>query len=473
MPFTKLHDRMMQDFIPADRDTARSLADQAALFPFYNVTDPDYGADPTGASDSAAAIQAAWDKAFVAGGTVYFPPGKFKVASKVHCDVRGVTGAPSSNRRRVNFLGAGKGNTVIAAATDSQIAIHVQGDNPLTSGSHAYITISGLAFVGDTPTSRTATGLKLEDLAYLTVSETTFHNLNVDLHLVGVLSSKFDGLIFNESVKGVLAEAGASGPHANSWHGCKFRQLTSIGYHGFTTMSNGTFVGCNWEGCGTHGDSAKGAVNMTMSGSAGEAGPVFIGCYFEVNKGGWDVQLSESASARVTAQFIGCNFNRTSSTAFATNNIKTAGDIDLCLMGNAFTSHNTYVPDAGRPYLNLGATTRYRDLGNRFEDATEGPTISQGLPWAGWVEGSLGASVTGTLPNNWSVSQSATGVFTVTHNLGHTDYALVATTDSASARVVERTVIQTNSFLVKITSTANAATDDDFSFMLMELKPIN
>ena len=435
------------------------------------VSVKDFGAVGNGIVDDTEAIQACIDFVFLAGGTVYFPAGKYRTTAELYLDVRGVTGAPDSNQRRVNFRGAGKGNTVIKPNVDSIIALHIQGDNPLTSASHAYITLSDLAFGGNSPTPRTTTGLKLEDLAYLTVSDVTFNNMNVDMVLKGCLASTFQNVVFNESVVGVSADASASGPHSNLWLGCEFRALTLRGYDGYTSVSGATFINCRFEACGDVSNATSGAFRQNTSGSAGEHGATFIGCYFEGNSGGYDIQFNEIAATRVQLNVGGCCFNRVDATDFVTNNIVTTGDVDLNMSGNSFTSYNTYSPNAGRPYLNLSSTTRFRDSGNRYEDSIEGPTLSQSLPYAGFVSGSLGAAVTGVLPNGWSVSQVSTGLFLVTHNLGHTNYALSATTNTGNARVVERCVKQTNSFQVKVTTTANAASDDDFSFILSILKP--
>jgi hypothetical protein len=432
----------------------------------------DFGAVGDGIHDDTAAIQAALNAVFLTGGELIFPQGKYRTTAKLYLDLRGVTGAPDTNQRRVNIRGAGKGNTVIKPNVDSIVALHIQGDNPLTSASHAYITISDIAFGGNSPTARTNVGLYLQDVAYLTVRDVTFHNLDTCIHLVGCLGSNFDALVLNESTKGVVAEAGASGPHSNLWSAVEFRFLTSLAYDGYSSLSGLTFLNCRFEECGTAGDVNTGAVRQATTGTAGEHGITFIGCYIEGNRGGYDIQLNETGSQRISLNLIGNCFNRVDSVNFVTNNIVTTGDVDVNTMGNTFTSYNTYTPNAARPYLNLSSTSRFRDSGNRYEDAIEAPTLSQTLPYAGFVSGSLGATVSGVLPNGWSVSQVSTGIFQITHNLGHTDYAVNATTNTGNARVVERCVRATNNFQVKITTTANAAADDDFSFSLQVLKPI-
>lgn len=441
------------------------------LFPLSPTNVKQFGAVGDKVADDTSEIQAAVDFVLITGGEVHIPAGQYIVTSQILVDLTGISQTPIADPKRLNIRGDGKGNTILLQNTDSVNTLVVRG--AASPVSHGYFTIGHLAFGGNSSTSRTSNGLRIEDIAYCTVEECTFHNYNVCLVLDGCLSSNFNGLIFNESVKGVFSDASTSGPHANYYSGCEFRQLTSLAYDGLTGMSQGVFIGCQIEGNGTQADSAKGGMHFRLNGAAGEVGPTFIGCYFEVNGGGFDIKVEETASARVAVNVISCNFNRTSSTKFVTNNILTAGDVNLGIQGSTFTSFNTYVPDAGRPYLSLGATTRFTDLGNRWEDAVEGPTISQGIPYAGFVIGSAGAGVTGTLPIGWSVAQTSTGVFTVTHNLGHTDYSVVATADSTLDRTLERTVKATASFQVKTTDLANGASDVDFSFLLTELKPID
>lgn len=443
---------------------------RAHIYGVFNVRS--YGALGNGSNDDTAAIQAAINAAQVNGGTVYLPAGRYRITGKLFVDVRGITGAPNSNRRRLNFRGDGKGNTVLAINTNDTTCLHLQGDNPLTTASHAYCTFSDFSFAGNSPTPRNADGLWLQDVAYLTVRDVSFHNLRACIKLDGCLSSGFYDIIMNESTKGVVANAGASGPHSNVWVDCEFRSLTELGYDGYTTVSGLSFLNCRFEACGTAGVANTGAFRQTASGSAGEHGVHFTDCYIEGNRGDFDIRVNSSTSQRVSVNLTGCCLNRVSSTNFVTHNIVVTGNADLNLQGNTFTSYNTYVPDISRPYLNVGSSVRVRDLGNRWEDAVETIPIGQSVPYAGIVLGSLGAGVTGMLPNGWSVSQVSTGLFQVIHNLGTTDYALQATVSSGNNRVVERVVRNTNSFQVKVTNVSNANADDDFTFSLQILKSV-
>lgn len=415
--------------------------------------------------------QMAIDEVLQAGGELLIPAGRYNLSTTVEIDVSETSGPPGPNRHRIKIQGQGAGNTVFYGQSNSMNMMHFIGSPSLGSGAHAYTELSDFSFFGNSPTQRTASGLRLEDLAYLRLRNLSYHNLFLGIDNKGCLSSLFDNLVFSEGVRGIQSDAGLSGPHSNVYIGCEFRWLTGLAYNGFAGLSGATFINARVEGCGTHGEMNTGGMVFRMSGGQGEAGPTFIGGYIENNAGGFDISLSEIGSQRVNANFFGTIFNRTSSSRHVVNNIKTDGEVDISLGGCTFTSYNSYVPSALRPYFNLSAATRLRDFGNRYEDAVEAPVLGQSLPYAGIVNGALGAGVTGVLPNGWTCSQDSTGVFRVTHNLGHTDYAVTATVNSGNNNAVRRVAKQSNYLLVAVRSEADSHVDDNFSFQLSVLKP--
>ena len=97
--------------------------------PYLNVKSSRFGAIGDGAHDDTAAIQAAIDSLVVeqrlgvdaanaAGGTVYFPPGKYRVTTSVVLD-------SARGHQNVTLLGAGPNASVIAAADDDGEAVLV------------------------------------------------------------------------------------------------------------------------------------------------------------------------------------------------------------------------------------------------------------------------------------------------------------------------------------------------------------
>ena len=123
----------------------------------FNVLD--YGADPTGATDSASAIQAAINAAGVAGGgTVYFPSGDYKLLSAV-----------TVGYERITLLGNNDAVLIISSLTNNGIVAD-------SSGSIlALIVIDGLRF--DRPTKSSAgAAIKMVNTAYSTVKNCFFKN---------------------------------------------------------------------------------------------------------------------------------------------------------------------------------------------------------------------------------------------------------------------------------------------------------
>ena len=93
-----------------------------------------YGADPTGATDSTAKIQAAVN----AGGTVYLPPGNYTLHSHVIVD-------------RVSLVGAGPWYTVLGGRhpTQRNLAAGIYGKYNGQGGPSQNVTVKDLAIIGD------------------------------------------------------------------------------------------------------------------------------------------------------------------------------------------------------------------------------------------------------------------------------------------------------------------------------------
>ena len=163
--------------------TEISRAAQVANLANEVVSVKDFGAVGDGVTDDTSAIQAAIDSTQVTGGSLFFPQGTYNITEELRVDYRGKTGAPNTNPTRLDLIGDGKGNSVLNIKTDSINGLKIMGDNPLTTASHGYFTIRGLAFTGSSPTPRTSNGLRINDIAYCTIDECTFHNLNVGMHL--------------------------------------------------------------------------------------------------------------------------------------------------------------------------------------------------------------------------------------------------------------------------------------------------
>lgn len=93
-----------------------------------------------------------------------------------------------------------------------------------------------------------------------------------------------------------------------------------------------------------------------------------------------------------------------------------------------------------------------------------GSTSSSSTTYAGYVA-AAGTAV--NLPSGWTSTKTGTGAYTVTHNLGTTGYALVATSAGGAFGVCAVYAINANDFHLSIVSTAASFQDTDFTFVLV------
>lgn len=76
-----------------------------------------------------------------------------------------------------------------------------------------------------------------------------------------------------------------------------------------------------------------------------------------------------------------------------------------------------------------------------------------------------GASM-GTNPSGYSVSSGGTGIYTVTHNLGTTAYAVTCTARASTVKNITVSARNSNSFTVRISNLSDVLEDNDFMFII-------
>ncbi len=76
-----------------------------------------------------------------------------------------------------------------------------------------------------------------------------------------------------------------------------------------------------------------------------------------------------------------------------------------------------------------------------------------------------GASM-GTNPSGYSVSSGGTGIYTVTHNLGTTAYAVTCTARASVVKNITVSARNSNSFTVRISNLSDVLEDNDFMFII-------
>jgi hypothetical protein len=131
---------------------------------YFNVKDSPYNATGDGSTDDTTAIQAAIDAAEVAGGTVYFPPGSYKVT--------GLTIAANG----VQLLGDGNASQIrMSSATGNTLAVD-------SSSQRHSIAVRNLRFYPSV-TRTSGAEIAAEHFAILTLSDlqfsTCFHCVNL------------------------------------------------------------------------------------------------------------------------------------------------------------------------------------------------------------------------------------------------------------------------------------------------------
>lgn len=110
-----------------------------------------------------------------------------------------------------------------------------------------------------------------------------------------------------------------------------------------------------------------------------------------------------------------------------------------------------------------GSGFNWRDLYHNGEEVYQGMT--QPVLYHGKISG------TSIVDDNfvpWSVSNSSTGIYVVTHNFGHTDYTVQITPRASTVKNCTVSSHGSNSFTVRIANLADALEDNDFFFTVCE-----
>lgn len=398
----------------------------------------------------------------LSGTLAYIPAGAYATAP-VTLDLSGNTQEPMDDQKRPSLRGAGAGSTVIKGNTAGQYALTVVAAAGVSS--HSYQVI------GDFSIGRTvlnANGMKLKNFAFIQVQNMQLQSMDTGLYLESVLSSKFDNLVLQYNRIGMLGAKGTgfSDVNANGFYGCKWRENTELAaQYGDTSGLN--VYGGSTEGNGTQAQVDQGGWLITVTGAEGGVGANFDGHYFEGNKGGFDVRITNGGADYVSHIFKGCIFNRISSTAFVTNHIQSVGKNRIVFDSCDFRALGTYARNAGRQIVSGDANTIFvfRNCSGLSNIDTTDCVNEEERDRSGIV------SVTGTavtLPKGWSCSRVSLGVFLVTHPIGDTKYTVLAfSEDTIGGTIAQRSVNKTSTtFQVITVNTAGALADVQFAFQV-------
>lgn len=429
----------------------------------------DFGALGNGISSNAAtSFNAAVTAAIARGGaTIRVPSGSYLLqnasASAVVIDAPNVAEPGTA----VAIIGDGAASSILISGTAGQYALELIGGT--ATDSHGYEVHRDFSVMAGTPGTN---GIKIFNKAFTGLENVTLQGHNTGLRLESVLSSKFTNVTcMNNAVYGaqVLKGAGFSGINANTFDSCNFESNVSMGFLGQANMVDCTFINCNFENNGRFGQPSEGGAALVFDGGEGGVGATFVGGYFESNRGGADLFLTNTGSNYVTVVLIGVSFNRNVAATYTTNCIQTSGKIRLITIGCAFRSYNGYVPDVSRKYIAGDAALVWEDYGSVMQDAVEKPaafSMSDRVSFSGSVS-SAGASL--KLPPGWSCSKLATGSYRVIHNLGVAsinDYSVSLVASNAGPVFPLSMAKSVNSFDVSMVNPSFASTDAQFDFTL-------
>ena len=307
------------------------------------------------------------------------PNGKYYVAQPgrpgLELSFSDLHAEPPGQLSRPNIVGDGMGTTLISGNTPAQPSLKITGGRGIKA--HDYISIKDLSF--GNATGVTGNGMHINSSAFIRGESLGFFGKDTGLYLESVLSSEFSHMNFKSCRTGMYLATGSgfSGINAMRFARNDFGFCFRWGVHGINIQTNVTFDSCNFEGCGSDTDPSRmwmGGVALTFDGSQGSVGSNFVGCYFEANKGGFDVQLNNIGNHYVTHTFVGCNFNRVGNTSFVNNNIRSIGKNRIVLIGCTFDGYGGYQPSQWRTYFtdfSAGSPAEVTCIGCHFANRQE------------------------------------------------------------------------------------------------------
>ncbi len=252
---------------------------------------------------------------------------------------------PPGQLNRPNICGEGMGSTLLRNNTQGQYALIISGKSGVAA--HQYIDVRDFSFGGP------GNGMLIKSSAFMRGENLGFFGKSIGLFLESVLSSAFSHMTFRSCTTGMYLAKGSgfSGVNAMRFSRADFGLCPTWGIHGLEMQTNVTFDGCNFEGCGSMGNNWHGGVALTFNGKEGSVGANFNGCYFESNRGGFDVQLNNIGDHYITHTFVGCNFTRVGNQNFVINNIRSIGKNRIVLIGCSFDAYHGYRPSRWHSYF--------------------------------------------------------------------------------------------------------------------------
>lgn len=235
-----------------------------------------YGATGNGSTDDTAAIQAAIDYVYSSGGgTVYFPPGTYRVTSIVRNWTSPIT---------VNLKGSGKRSSILKKfGTNATPILDLSG---IASMLEPYSEISDLEIDGDNVAN--VNGIRVTNFGRWVMRNVFIEKCNYGLYCRGGLVFDVYDCTFQANLYGYYCEKSANNVFSNlvSFYGGQFSGNTTWGLY-IKQAAGVHVVGTDISFNGTSGDINTGGIyyDVTMDDEIGYAVASIKNAWFEGNFG--------------------------------------------------------------------------------------------------------------------------------------------------------------------------------------------
>jgi hypothetical protein len=404
------------------------------------------------------------------GYTARLGKGQFTISDTVLFDE---TGGATVTAPRGGLIGDGSGTQITVAANVAGIEFR---GGASVSGDVGYHVRVGDFMLLRSGLVGNGTGIKIDNYAWSDFERIAIYGFDAGISATDFLSSTLRRVTVRNCKRGIdAAYSDFSRPNALSFIDVELGLNTEYGAL-INSPATLNWIGGAVEGNGIGGTGSlgfQGGVKIINGGTEGAAGVAFRSVYFEKNKGSADINIDHTAN-RCVYLIDGCTFNRIDSTDYVINNVAVAAGgtsfIAVDISASGFQGYGSYTENAGRQYI---AVTGLSNAAVVVDDVTTrqfGSNAAFTEPGA-WGPATRAGSVAAngaalSLPRGWSSANGGTGIYTVTHSLGTTDYGVGIVTNSANSNRVERILLGSNSFTVVVTNTGNALTNDAFAFTL-------
>lgn len=264
---------------------ARNLRDKAR----ETVSVKDFGAVGDGSADDSAAVQAAVDAVFAAGGgTVYFPAGSYLIS--------GVSKSWGTSTNTVRFQGAGQMATALTKIGGGSGAVFdIDASAVGTDGT--FCEFADMRVIGN----GTVSGIKLTNIARTTMRNVRIQSSGIGLEMNGSLICALYDCNLLSNVTGYRSRK-ANGIYANLvlFYGGSVRSNSSWGLD-IGDASGVKLDGVDIETNGTAANTATGALitRSTCDDEVGFSNISLNGCWFEGNFG-TTIQLEACAGLNIS-----------------------------------------------------------------------------------------------------------------------------------------------------------------------------